>query len=397
MVLARWQRTIVDEAGNVLPSAQIEVRREASGAPLASIYSDRDGTTPLGNPFTANIDGIDGFAAFHAPGGAYRITATSGEFSKTWRYVGIGLASEQDAAPVGVSWLFDAATTDADPGAGNFRFNDAAPGSVTEIYLANQDANGIDQSSWLDTLDDGGDVLDRGTLHIRSTDGGGLIIAQVQASVAVDGSPANYRKLSVAVLSASGAGSFVQGAQVGLVFARAGVDGADGAGSGDVGGPDGGVVIGQIAVFGDISGKEIVGGTDGQSPANPLQRATDAQVRQAASAKLLDGGHLQSVAAPVGLSDAGTIAIDWTAGENFTVTVAGNRTLGNPSNAIPGQTRTVLLQGNDGTDRTLSFGSEYGGGLPTLDDITSTRKYFLVIYCKSAGQFLVTAIDGSDA
>src|SRR5262245_32025138 len=92
MVLARWQRTITDNSGNVLPSASVQVNNEVGGG-LASLFSDRAGATPIGNPFTADSTG---FAAFHVAGGSYSITATSGSFSKQWRYVGIGLASETD-------------------------------------------------------------------------------------------------------------------------------------------------------------------------------------------------------------------------------------------------------------------------------------------------------------
>lgn len=94
MALARWQATIVDDTGNRLPGALIEVRREAVGAALATLYSDRDGATPIGNPFAADADG---FAAFHVAGGAYKITATSGAFSRVWRYVGVGTAAEIDS------------------------------------------------------------------------------------------------------------------------------------------------------------------------------------------------------------------------------------------------------------------------------------------------------------
>jgi hypothetical protein len=115
MALARWQRTIVDEAGNVLPAAQITVRREVSGAPLAVLYSDRDGAVPIGNPFTA--DG-DGFAAFHALGGAHRIDVISGAFSWTLRYVGIGTASETDIGIGAQAWDadLDAIAALEDPG-----------------------------------------------------------------------------------------------------------------------------------------------------------------------------------------------------------------------------------------------------------------------------------------
>ena len=152
MSLARWQATIVDDQGNVVPSASVTVRREVAGSPLATIYSDREGTTPLGNPLTADSDG---FAAFHVPGGAYQIVATSGAFSRTWRYVGIGLSSEQDAPPVGVSYVFDSITTDSDPGSGLFRLDNATPSSATTIYFDNVDNDAATQTSWLDTLDDG--------------------------------------------------------------------------------------------------------------------------------------------------------------------------------------------------------------------------------------------------
>ncbi|MEW9838563.1 carboxypeptidase-like regulatory domain-containing protein, partial [Mesorhizobium marinum] len=72
MTLARWQATIVDESGNVLPSATVTVRNELTGG-LQPLFSDRAGASSKGNPFTADANG---FAFFHALGGAYRITAT---------------------------------------------------------------------------------------------------------------------------------------------------------------------------------------------------------------------------------------------------------------------------------------------------------------------------------
>lgn len=101
MALARWQETIVDEFGNVQPLALIEVRQEVPGQPLVALFSDRDGLVSIGNPFLADADG---FAFFHVAGGAYQIVATLGAFSRTWRYVGVGTASEGD---------LDAAISDA--------------------------------------------------------------------------------------------------------------------------------------------------------------------------------------------------------------------------------------------------------------------------------------------
>lgn len=95
MALARWQATIVDEEGNIVPNASIEVRREISGSPAAILFSDRDGSVPLGNPFSADSEG---FVFFHVAGGAFKITATAPGFQRIWRYVGIGTNSEGDSA-----------------------------------------------------------------------------------------------------------------------------------------------------------------------------------------------------------------------------------------------------------------------------------------------------------
>lgn len=92
--LARWQRSIVDEQGNVVPNCNIEVRREIAGAPLATLYSTRDGSgSPLGNPLTADAEG---FVAFHVAGGPYKIRAYLGAFAIEWRWVGIGTNAETD-------------------------------------------------------------------------------------------------------------------------------------------------------------------------------------------------------------------------------------------------------------------------------------------------------------
>lgn len=98
---------------------------------------------------------------------------------------------------------------------------------------------------------------------------------------------------------------------------------------------------------------------------------------------------------PVALTDAATVAIDWSVAENFTLTVSGSRTLGNPSNPEPGSWRTVNVKGNNASARTLSFDTQYGSGKPTLTDITATKNYLLEIYCVSTTLFVVRATNSS--
>lgn len=71
--------------------------------------------------------------------------------------------------------------------------------------------------------------------------------------------------------------------------------------------------------------------------------------------------------AEVTLTDAATIAVDMATFINGRVTLGGNRTLGNPTNAKPGQTGYIAVV-QDGTgSRTLTFSSNWkrgGGAIP---------------------------------
>lgn len=90
---ARWNRTITDAAGNIV-NATVHVYRESDGL-HATIYSDRTGATPKDNPFTLSNSDY-GLAFFHAAGGAYKIVATRGSYSQTWRWEAVGTAAEYD-------------------------------------------------------------------------------------------------------------------------------------------------------------------------------------------------------------------------------------------------------------------------------------------------------------
>jgi len=69
------------------------------------------------------------------------------------------------------------------------------------------------------------------------------------------------------------------------------------------------------------------------------------------------------------LTDAATITPDLNASNNFSVTLAGNRTLANPTNITAGQSGSLFIT-QDGTgSRTLAYGSHFkfvGGTAPTL-------------------------------
>jgi len=83
MALPIFQRTVVNEAGDIIPSAQIEVRLESTDE-LATVYSDRDGLIELSNPFFADSSGL---ARFYCNPNEYKITATGNGQAIEWRYV----------------------------------------------------------------------------------------------------------------------------------------------------------------------------------------------------------------------------------------------------------------------------------------------------------------------
>ena len=69
------------------------------------------------------------------------------------------------------------------------------------------------------------------------------------------------------------------------------------------------------------------------------------------------------------LTDASSIATDLALSNNFSVTLAGNRTLANPTNTVAGQSGSIFIT-QDGTgSRTLAFGTNFkfvAGTAPTL-------------------------------
>jgi hypothetical protein len=75
------------------------------------------------------------------------------------------------------------------------------------------------------------------------------------------------------------------------------------------------------------------------------------------------------------LTDGATITPDLAASNNFSVTLAGNRTLANPTNIVAGQSGSVFIT-QDGTgSRTLAFDSYWdfaGGTAPTLSTAASS-------------------------
>lgn len=84
------------------------------------------------------------------------------------------------------------------------------------------------------------------------------------------------------------------------------------------------------------------------------------------------------------LTDGATITPNFALNNSFTVTLAGNRTLANPTNLVAGQSGVFIINQDATGGRTLAYGSNYdfgGGTAPTLTTTANAQDmiaYFVV-------------------
>lgn len=96
----------------------------------------------------------------------------------------------------------------------------------------------------------------------------------------------------------------------------------------------------------------------------------------------------------VTLTDAATIATDMSLGNNFQVTLAGNRTLGAPTNVVAGQSGIIRVVQDATGSRTLAYNSVFkfpAGTAPTLTT-TANAVDLLAYHCESATRIAVRFI-----
>jgi hypothetical protein len=124
-----------------------------------------------------------------------------------------------------------------------------------------------------------------------------------------------------------------------------------------------------------------------------FNEASAADIWSGTASRTVSAESVENALAFVTLTDAATIAVDLETGINFVVTLTANRVLGNPSNGVPGKTYTVLVKGNDGTNRTLTFGANYKGDIPVINNVTSTNWFLMTIFCIASDHYTVAAQD----
>ena len=93
------------------------------------------------------------------------------------------------------------------------------------------------------------------------------------------------------------------------------------------------------------------------------------------------------------LTDAASIAVDFALGNNFLVTIGGNRTLAAPTNAVAGQTGQIYVIQDSTGSRTLSYNSVYqfvSGAAPTLS--TGAADVDILVYSTRSASTIDAAL-----
>jgi hypothetical protein len=149
--------------------------------------------------------------------------------------------------------------------------------------------------------------------------------------------------------------------------------------------PGSGDVMSRRKIFKNAVGAAAVGAVLAEITASPASAAAQATTVET-------GGLAPAV---VYLTDAATIAVDASLGNDFRVTIAGNRTMGTPSNPTNGE--QIIFQITQGTGApftvTWASGYEFSAALPqpTLSSSAGQTDLLGFVYNSSMGTWLFTA------
>lgn len=118
----------------------------------------------------------------------------------------IGIVGPQGPAGAGgggIQYTFDTGTTDADPGTGKFRFNNADPTLADHMYINFLDFNGLDQHEWVQLwITAGNNITVYGNLVIRSLSDPTIVYFYWISIDVIAG--VGYTKIGVAWVQAAG-------------------------------------------------------------------------------------------------------------------------------------------------------------------------------------------------
>jgi len=136
------------------------------------------------------------------------------------------LTTVADFLPAGgdsAMFQYSTTTSDADPGAGKFRLNNATISSATEMYIDDLEFNGTDVSAWVQSWDDvTGNDTNRGRIRISKANTLDTWMVFKVTGAITDAS--GYSKISLVYIDT--AGTFADDDKVFISFVASGEDGA---------------------------------------------------------------------------------------------------------------------------------------------------------------------------
>tara|TARA_R100001377_G_C3190107_1_gene110214 strand:+ start:74 stop:1972 length:1899 start_codon:yes stop_codon:yes gene_type:complete len=136
------------------------------------------------------------------------------------------LTTIADFLPAGgdsAQFTYSTTTTDADPGSGVIRFNNATLSSAAIAYVDDAEINGTDVSAWVQSFDDvSGNDTNRGRIRMSKSNALDTWAVWKVSGAATDAS--GYTKLALTYID--GAGAFANTDKVFISFTASGEDGA---------------------------------------------------------------------------------------------------------------------------------------------------------------------------
>lgn len=148
-----------------------------------------------------------------------------------------------------------------------------------------------------------------------------------------------------------------------------------------------------LRVASNNTGAAMIDGTGAGDLINLKNAAGTSQFKVSNTGTMSTGG--PQVPAVVTLTDAATVAVDASKGNDFRLTIAGNRTLANPTSPVDGQKITLQVTQGSGAPFTLAYGTayEFSSSLPqpTLSGAAGRTDLLGFIYNAAKGTWLLAA------
>ena len=132
--------------------------------------------------------------------------------------ISLAFSPAGDSDYAGLDYTFSTTTSDADPGTGVIRLNNATLSSVSAIYIDDADANSADVSAYILTWDDSTNTSDRGQVRITKKSAPANYAIYKLSGASTDAS--GYVKLAVTAVDDNG--SFSADDAVAIEFTRTG-------------------------------------------------------------------------------------------------------------------------------------------------------------------------------